>query len=242
MNSKNKGLSSLPFRLFFSPRSFFKETKECFILFFLPFQEVDGNKVMSSFAPHNSSTSPLKAEEGGRQSGESLSSTALGTPERRKGSLADVVDTLKQRKMEELIKNEPEGKAWEAGQHFLCSFLFLQILHILSNRAVFCFCLLFLASRIKDLTVPFCIRGEFYQCPIIANVFSFSQKKESLVVILLQLQPPQYACSKPVLITWGLLHRYSPLPISRTKRSIITNVNVSVKRSSVRVIIWKVRS
>ncbi|XP_074682490.1 transcription factor SOX-5 isoform X12 [Strix aluco] len=70
--------------------------------------EVDGNKVMSSFAPHNSSTSPLKAEEGGRQSGESLSSAALGTPERRKGSLADVVDTLKQRKMEELIKNEPE--------------------------------------------------------------------------------------------------------------------------------------
>uniref|UniRef100_A0A8C3NQY6 SRY-box transcription factor 5 n=1 Tax=Geospiza parvula TaxID=87175 RepID=A0A8C3NQY6_GEOPR len=70
--------------------------------------EVDGNKVMSSFAPHNSSTSPLKAEEGGRQGGESLSSAALGTPERRKGSLADVVDTLKQRKMEELIKNEPE--------------------------------------------------------------------------------------------------------------------------------------
>ncbi|KAF6340526.1 SRY-box transcription factor 5 [Rhinolophus ferrumequinum] len=70
--------------------------------------EVDGNKVMSSFAPHNSSTSPQKAEEGGRQSGECLSSTALGTPERRKGSLADVVDTLKQRKMEELIKNEPE--------------------------------------------------------------------------------------------------------------------------------------
>ncbi|XP_065424452.1 transcription factor SOX-5 isoform X26 [Chrysemys picta bellii] len=76
--------------------------------FHLPLHEVDGNKVMSSFAPHNSSTSPLKAEEGGRQSGESLSSTALGTPERRKGSLADVVDTLKQRKMEELIKNEPE--------------------------------------------------------------------------------------------------------------------------------------
>ncbi|XP_075408107.1 transcription factor SOX-5 isoform X3 [Tenrec ecaudatus] len=76
--------------------------------FHLPLHEVDGNKVMSSFAPHNSSTSPQKAEEGGRQSGESLSTTALGTPERRKGSLADVVDTLKQRKMEELIKNEPE--------------------------------------------------------------------------------------------------------------------------------------
>ncbi|XP_053111234.1 transcription factor SOX-5 isoform X4 [Hemicordylus capensis] len=76
--------------------------------FHLPLHEVDGNKVMSSFALHNSSTSPSKAEEGGRQSGESFSSTALGTPERRKGSLADVVDTLKQRKMEELIKNEPE--------------------------------------------------------------------------------------------------------------------------------------
>ncbi|XP_071077165.1 transcription factor SOX-5 isoform X12 [Desmodus rotundus] len=76
--------------------------------FHLPLHEVDGNKVISSFAPHNSSTSPQKAEEGGRQSGESASSTALGTPERRKGSLADVVDTLKQRKMEELIKNEPE--------------------------------------------------------------------------------------------------------------------------------------
>ncbi|XP_069867877.1 transcription factor SOX-5 isoform X3 [Dipodomys merriami] len=70
--------------------------------------EVDGNKVMSSFTAHNSSTSPQKAEEGGRQSGEPLPSAALGTPERRKGSLADVVDTLKQRKMEELIKNEPE--------------------------------------------------------------------------------------------------------------------------------------
>ncbi|RMC02762.1 hypothetical protein DUI87_19952 [Hirundo rustica rustica] len=87
----------------------FEVTHWCFDQTLKGPKEVDGNKVMSSFAPHNSSTSPLKAEEGGRQSGESLSSTALGTPERRKGSLADVVDTLKQRKMEELIKNEPEG-------------------------------------------------------------------------------------------------------------------------------------
>ncbi|XP_075459002.1 transcription factor SOX-5 isoform X10 [Ascaphus truei] len=70
--------------------------------------EIDGNKVMSSFAPHNAATSPMKAEESGRYGGEPLSNTALGTPERRKGSLADVVDTLKQRKMEELIKSEPE--------------------------------------------------------------------------------------------------------------------------------------
>ncbi|XP_039204818.1 transcription factor SOX-5-like isoform X3 [Crotalus tigris] len=80
--------------------------------FHLPLHEVDGNKVMSSFAPHNSSTSPSKADEGGRQSGESFSSTVLGTPERRKGSLADVVDTLKQRKMEEMIKNEPEETSY----------------------------------------------------------------------------------------------------------------------------------
>ncbi|KAM4676784.1 transcription factor SOX-5 isoform 5-T5 [Discoglossus pictus] len=76
--------------------------------FHLPLHEIDGNKVMSSFAQHNSATSPMKAEEGGRPGGECLSNTALGTPERRKGSLADVVDTLKQRKMEELIKSEPE--------------------------------------------------------------------------------------------------------------------------------------
>ncbi|XP_040599512.1 transcription factor SOX-5 isoform X6 [Mesocricetus auratus] len=85
-----------------------EEESERLPAFHLPLHEVDGNKVMSSLAPYNSSTSPQKAEEGGRQSGESVSSTALGTPERRKGSLADVVDTLKQRKMEELIKNEPE--------------------------------------------------------------------------------------------------------------------------------------
>ncbi|XP_034368327.1 transcription factor SOX-5 isoform X5 [Arvicanthis niloticus] len=85
-----------------------EEESERLPAFHLPLHEVDGNKVMSSLAPYNSSTSPQKAEEGGRQSGESVSSAALGTPERRKGSLADVVDTLKQRKMEEMIKNEPE--------------------------------------------------------------------------------------------------------------------------------------
>ncbi|XP_051029307.1 transcription factor SOX-5 isoform X6 [Phodopus roborovskii] len=85
-----------------------EEESERLPAFHLPLHEVDGNKVMSSLAPYNSSTSPQKAEDGGRQSGESVSGTALGTPERRKGSLADVVDTLKQRKMEELIKNEPE--------------------------------------------------------------------------------------------------------------------------------------
>ncbi|XP_061617547.1 transcription factor SOX-5 isoform X7 [Phyllopteryx taeniolatus] len=75
--------------------------------------DLDGSKgnSLSPYALHNA-TSPGKDEggagcrpcsDGGSAAG------ALGTPERRKGSLADVVDTLKQRKMEELIKNEPEG-------------------------------------------------------------------------------------------------------------------------------------
>ncbi|XP_060929888.1 transcription factor SOX-5 isoform X2 [Limanda limanda] len=72
----------------------------------------DGTKGSSlSPYPQHNSTSPGKEEGGvgGRACSDGGSSAgALGTPERRKGSLADVVDSLKQRKMEELIKNEPE--------------------------------------------------------------------------------------------------------------------------------------
>ncbi|XP_061523646.1 transcription factor SOX-5 isoform X7 [Phycodurus eques] len=75
--------------------------------------DLDGSKgnSLSPYALHNA-TSPGKDEvgAGGRPCSDGGSAAgALGTPERRKGSLADVVDTLKQRKMEELIKNEPEG-------------------------------------------------------------------------------------------------------------------------------------
>lgn len=38
-----------------------------------------------------------------------LCGSAFGTPERRKGSLADVVDTLKQKKLEEMTKTEQDG-------------------------------------------------------------------------------------------------------------------------------------
>ncbi|XP_034719554.1 transcription factor SOX-5 isoform X5 [Etheostoma cragini] len=65
---------------------------------------------LSPYPQHNA-TSPGKEDGGGggRPCSDGGSATGtLGTPERRKGSLADVVDTLKQRKMEELIKNEPE--------------------------------------------------------------------------------------------------------------------------------------
>uniref|UniRef100_A0AAQ5X3N8 HMG box domain-containing protein n=1 Tax=Amphiprion ocellaris TaxID=80972 RepID=A0AAQ5X3N8_AMPOC len=78
-----------------------------------PNMEQDGTKGSSlSPYPQHNATSPGKEEGGGSgrpcSDGGSAGGT-LGTPERRKGSLADVVDTLKQRKMEELIKNEPEG-------------------------------------------------------------------------------------------------------------------------------------
>ncbi|XP_072311117.1 transcription factor SOX-5 isoform X7 [Eucyclogobius newberryi] len=78
-----------------------------------PNTEHDSSKghALSPYTQHNA-TSPGKEEAGGGSrpcSDGGLATGALGTPERRKGSLADVVDTLKQRKMEELIKNEPEG-------------------------------------------------------------------------------------------------------------------------------------
>uniref|UniRef100_A0A671YJC2 SRY-box transcription factor 5 n=1 Tax=Sparus aurata TaxID=8175 RepID=A0A671YJC2_SPAAU len=79
-----------------------------------PNMEQDSTKGSSlSPYPQHNATSPGKEEGGGGgrpcSEGGSAAGT-LGTPERRKGSLADVVDTLKQRKMEELIKNEPEER------------------------------------------------------------------------------------------------------------------------------------
>uniref|UniRef100_A0A8C7XP61 SRY-box transcription factor 5 n=1 Tax=Oryzias sinensis TaxID=183150 RepID=A0A8C7XP61_9TELE len=77
--------------------------------------EHDGTKGSSlSPYPQHNATSPGKEEGvgGGRPCSDGgFGMGPLGTPERRKGSLADVVDTLKQRKMEELIKNEPEADA-----------------------------------------------------------------------------------------------------------------------------------
>uniref|UniRef100_A0A3Q2ST53 SRY-box transcription factor 5 n=1 Tax=Fundulus heteroclitus TaxID=8078 RepID=A0A3Q2ST53_FUNHE len=76
----------------------------------LPLHDGIKGSSLSPYPQHNA-TSPGKEEGGGggRACGDGGSATGtLGTPERRKGSLADVVDTLKQRKMEELIKNEPE--------------------------------------------------------------------------------------------------------------------------------------
>lgn len=72
-------------------------------------QESDSNKVCSQYSFRNNSTSPHKPEEGARERSDMLSGSAFGTPERRKGSLADVVDTLKQKKLEEMTKTEQDG-------------------------------------------------------------------------------------------------------------------------------------
>uniref|UniRef100_A0A673CUG5 SRY-box transcription factor 6 n=1 Tax=Sphaeramia orbicularis TaxID=375764 RepID=A0A673CUG5_9TELE len=66
------------------------------------------NKVCSLYSFRNNSTSPHKPEEGARERSDLLSGSAFGTPERRKGSLADVVDTLKQKKLEEMTKTEQD--------------------------------------------------------------------------------------------------------------------------------------
>uniref|UniRef100_A0A672MGE4 HMG box domain-containing protein n=1 Tax=Sinocyclocheilus grahami TaxID=75366 RepID=A0A672MGE4_SINGR len=76
-------------------------------------QESDSNKVCSLYSFRNNSTSPHKPEEGARERGDLLSSSAFGTPERRKGSLADVVDTLKQKKLEEMTKTEQDESCME---------------------------------------------------------------------------------------------------------------------------------
>ncbi|KAM4619232.1 transcription factor SOX-6-like isoform 1-T2 [Polymixia lowei] len=68
----------------------------------------DGSKGCTVYSYRNNSTSPPKPEECSRERGEPLTGLAFGTPERRKGSLADVVDTLKQKKLVELTKTEQD--------------------------------------------------------------------------------------------------------------------------------------
>ncbi|XP_072905536.1 transcription factor SOX-6 isoform X16 [Hemitrygon akajei] len=66
------------------------------------------NKVCSLYSFRNATTSPHKPEEGGRERSDMITGVGFGTPERRKGSLADVVDTLKQKKLEEMTKTEQD--------------------------------------------------------------------------------------------------------------------------------------
>ncbi|XP_063145483.1 transcription factor SOX-6 isoform X4 [Candoia aspera] len=73
--------------------------------------ESESNKLCSLYSFRNTSTSPHKPEEGGRDRSELMASVNFGTPERRKGSLADVVDTLKQKKLEEMTRTEQEDSS-----------------------------------------------------------------------------------------------------------------------------------
>uniref|UniRef100_A0A8I3Q5T5 SRY-box transcription factor 6 n=1 Tax=Canis lupus familiaris TaxID=9615 RepID=A0A8I3Q5T5_CANLF len=68
------------------------------------------NKLCSLYSFRNTSTSPHKPDEGSRDR-EIMTSVTFGTPERRKGSLADVVDTLKQKKLEEMTRTEQEDSS-----------------------------------------------------------------------------------------------------------------------------------
>uniref|UniRef100_A0A7N9AV08 SRY-box transcription factor 6 n=1 Tax=Mastacembelus armatus TaxID=205130 RepID=A0A7N9AV08_9TELE len=68
----------------------------------------ESSKGCSVYSYRTNSTSPSKPEECFRDRGEPAICLAFGTPERRKGSLADVVDTLKQKKLVELTKTEQD--------------------------------------------------------------------------------------------------------------------------------------
>uniref|UniRef100_A0A4X1TGL2 SRY-box transcription factor 6 n=3 Tax=Sus scrofa TaxID=9823 RepID=A0A4X1TGL2_PIG len=70
----------------------------------------ENNKLCSLYSFRNTSTSPHKPDEGSRDR-EIMTSVTFGTPERRKGSLADVVDTLKQKKLEEMTRTEQEDSS-----------------------------------------------------------------------------------------------------------------------------------
>uniref|UniRef100_A0A8C5E4X1 Transcription factor SOX-6-like n=1 Tax=Gouania willdenowi TaxID=441366 RepID=A0A8C5E4X1_GOUWI len=81
--------------------------------FVLPSQENESSKGCSFYSYRTSSTSPPKPEECSRDRGEPMIGLTFGTPERRKGSLADVVDTLKQKKLVELTKTEQDDTCME---------------------------------------------------------------------------------------------------------------------------------
>uniref|UniRef100_A0A3P8STG2 SRY-box transcription factor 6 n=1 Tax=Amphiprion percula TaxID=161767 RepID=A0A3P8STG2_AMPPE len=68
----------------------------------------ESSKGCSLYSYRTNATSPPKPEECSRDRGEPMIGLAFGTPERRKGSLADVVDTLKQKKLVELTKTEQD--------------------------------------------------------------------------------------------------------------------------------------
>lgn len=103
-------------------------------------QESESNKLCSLYSFRNTSTSPHKPDEGGRDRSELMTSVNFGTPERRKGSLADVVDTLKQKKLEEMTRTEQEGMYGLRLLQFIYFFLysFYSLKNVLNNKSQRC--------------------------------------------------------------------------------------------------------
>ncbi|XP_063768284.1 transcription factor SOX-6-like isoform X3 [Eleginops maclovinus] len=85
----------------------------------------ESSKGCSVYSYRTNSTSPPKPEECNRDRGEQMICLTFGTPERRKGSLADVVDTLKQKKLVELTKTEQDGtpESLEEKEHQLSTMI-----------------------------------------------------------------------------------------------------------------------
>uniref|UniRef100_A0A7N8WS79 SRY-box transcription factor 6 n=1 Tax=Mastacembelus armatus TaxID=205130 RepID=A0A7N8WS79_9TELE len=90
------------------PQSHFKGVLRSCSSFAVSSQDNESSKGCSVYSYRTNSTSPSKPEECFRDRGEPAICLAFGTPERRKGSLADVVDTLKQKKLVELTKTEQD--------------------------------------------------------------------------------------------------------------------------------------
>ncbi|XP_013980141.2 transcription factor SOX-6 isoform X1 [Salmo salar] len=70
--------------------------------------QTDNASSKGCYSYRNNTISPPKPEECSQDCVELLGGSAFRTPERRKGSLADVVDTLKQKKLVELTKTEQD--------------------------------------------------------------------------------------------------------------------------------------
>lgn len=83
---------------------------DCLVTAMFYLQDSGSNKLRSLYSFRTTSTSPHKPDEGARDRSDLMTSVNFGTPERRKGSLADVVDTLKQKKLEEMTRTEQEGE------------------------------------------------------------------------------------------------------------------------------------
>lgn len=177
MNSKNKGLFFLSV-LFFFP--FCKKRKKCFILFFSPFRKLMAIK----WCLHLPRTTHLPHPWRQKKVGVRVESPCPAQPwEPRRGARGASRMSWtpwSKGKWKSSSKTSQKVRPGKLAKIFCVLFFSADPLDTYTFQSChFLLCLLFLASRIKDLTVLIYIRGQFCQCPIIANVFSFSLETES---------------------------------------------------------------